>query len=409
MAPPSDPTSAPTPLVIVSQPRDPGTFCGTDDVDVEDWVSLYERVSAHNRWDPTLMLANVIFYLKGTARVWYETHEEELSTWDNCKAKLIELFGKPVGRQLAAKKELASRAQTSTEPYVSYIQDVLALCHKVDDQMTEQDKVGHVLKGIADDAFNLLLCKDCTTVESILTECRRFEQAKSRRITQQFVRLPNTAATSSCEAPFSPSRPAPAESTADTVTRIVRREIEAMTPATAQLSVTDGNLPALSVIQAVVRDEIASMGFQPVCYVSHPVGRQVPANAALVNQHGHVPSAPTFHAEYGPQSYRNPALWRTSDDRPICFHCRRVGHVARYCRSRWFSSARNTSWNNNNRSFDRAPRRFESSYQQRNTDDAVSSAPRFGRSPSPQRRQSRSPQPRRPFSPTNYGRPTSEN
>lgn len=183
--------------------------------------------------------------------------------------------------------------------------------------MTDQDKADHILTEIADDAFNLLVCKDCSTITSILTECKRFKQAKSRRITKKFRRLPNTAATSSCEAPVSPPR-LPAETTADTVTHIVRREIQAMTPVTAQHFVADVHLPTVSVIQAVGRDEIACMGMQPACHMSHLVGGQFPANAASCNHYGPAQSSTdSFCHEYRPWSYRNPAQWKTSDDRPI--------------------------------------------------------------------------------------------
>ncbi|XP_077512696.1 uncharacterized protein LOC144123831 [Amblyomma americanum] len=245
--PPPATASTPAPTVVVAQPRDPGTFCGTDDVDVEDWLAMYERVSKHNRWDATLMFANVIFYLAGTARVWFETHEEELTSWDTCKQKLRDLFGKPIGHKLAAKKDLASRAQSSTESYISYIQDVLALCRKVDSAMSETDKVGHILKGIAHDAFNLLLCKDCATVDSVLQVCRQFEQAKHRRIARRFDRLPNTAATSSCEdlpTLQQPSHPA-------NLTIIVRRELEAMTLIAFTSQPPDATI---ALIQAVVRE-----------------------------------------------------------------------------------------------------------------------------------------------------------
>nr|XP_054930956.1 uncharacterized protein LOC129386782 [Dermacentor andersoni] len=114
---------------------------------------MYERVCDNNRWDPTMMLANVIFYLRGTAKQWYDTHEADLTSWDVCKEKMRDLFGRPVGRQLAAKKELACRAQTSTESYVVYIQDVLALYRKADDNMTEADKIGHILKAMKIVAF----------------------------------------------------------------------------------------------------------------------------------------------------------------------------------------------------------------------------------------------------------------
>ncbi|XP_077497876.1 uncharacterized protein LOC144108538 [Amblyomma americanum] len=310
MAPPGrskSPTTPTTPpFVIMAPPRDPGKFSGTDGSDVENWINLYERVSNYNRWDPTLMLANVIFYLNGTARVWYETHEEELTSWDTFKEKLKTLFGRPDDRQLAAKKQLATRAQSSTESYVAYIQDILALCHKVDAAMSETDKVGHVLKGIADDAFHLLVCKDCTSIDSIINECRRFEQVKGRRISPSFSRLPNTAATSSCEDHRSPSRtPSDAPAVTDSVTRIVRRELEALAPVISPPSVPDTTLPAVSLIQAVVRQELAHLNLAPaVCAIRSPDTPQPPPCA--------------FRRTYYslPRS-RNPNDWRTSDDQGL--------------------------------------------------------------------------------------------
>lgn len=89
MPPPSE---SATPLVMVSKPRDPGMFSGSDNIDVGDKIKLYERVSTHNRWDPTIMLTNIIFYLKYMALVLKETHEAELTIWDVRKAKLTNLL-----------------------------------------------------------------------------------------------------------------------------------------------------------------------------------------------------------------------------------------------------------------------------------------------------------------------------
>ncbi|XP_075726166.1 sodium-dependent proline transporter-like [Rhipicephalus microplus] len=48
------------------------------------------------------------------------------------------------GAKTAAKKELSSQAQKSSESYLSYMQDVLALCRKADDGMDESEKVAHI-------------------------------------------------------------------------------------------------------------------------------------------------------------------------------------------------------------------------------------------------------------------------
>lgn len=75
----------------------------------------------------------------------------------------------------ATKKDLVIRAQMFTKSCVAYIQDVFALCHKADSDMCDLDKAGHVLQGIADDAFNLPMCKNCATVGDIIKECQCFE------------------------------------------------------------------------------------------------------------------------------------------------------------------------------------------------------------------------------------------
>lgn len=128
--------------------------------------------------------------------------------------------------------------------------------------MLEADKVSHILEGIADDAFNLLVYKGCSTVDDIIRECRRFEEAKSRRVSQQFVRLHNTAASSSCEDVQPPG--------AENVLRLVRREIEAASPSVPPARSYDESRPAVSLIQAVVREELANAGIRPTCSVSSP-------------------------------------------------------------------------------------------------------------------------------------------
>lgn len=72
----------------------------------------------------------------------------------------------------------------------------------------ETEKIGHILKGIADDTFNLRICENYDSVDTIIKESCNFELMKSHRIAQQFNRLPNTASMSSCEdQPLGPHLP----------------------------------------------------------------------------------------------------------------------------------------------------------------------------------------------------------
>ncbi|KAH8024679.1 hypothetical protein HPB51_000510 [Rhipicephalus microplus] len=96
------------------------------------------------------------------------------------------------------------------------------------------------------------------------------------------------------------------------------REIEAASP--SFLTRPSDDRPTISLIQQVVREELANVGLQPVCSLTEP----------RVSTIAPSPAPERF------RRYRDPAQWRTQDDKPICFHCHGVGHISRYCRFRTY-------------------------------------------------------------------------
>lgn len=81
-----------------------------------------------------------------------------------------------------ARKEPATNVRTPTESGVSYTQDVLAVCLKDDSDMSESDNVAHVLKGIAGDAFNWLVGKNCETVQDIMNSVSGFGRPRAAAV-----------------------------------------------------------------------------------------------------------------------------------------------------------------------------------------------------------------------------------
>ncbi|CAN7951213.1 unnamed protein product, partial [Ixodes pacificus] len=162
--------------------RHPKTFAGLREDDVEDWLDVYERVSLYNKWDDQAKLRNAIFYISDVAKIWFTNHEDEIATWLQFKTQLAEIFGKPTNRKAIAERKLAARIQTSSETYTSYIEDVLSLCRRCDKDMSEADRVRHVIKGISEEAFNVLLVQNPTTVKDITTHCQRLDEARNSRL-----------------------------------------------------------------------------------------------------------------------------------------------------------------------------------------------------------------------------------
>ncbi|UYV77641.1 hypothetical protein LAZ67_15001799, partial [Cordylochernes scorpioides] len=178
-------------------PRNPSMFSGEGVEDPRSWLKGYERVAKHNQWDETLCLANVYFYLTGTALKWYENNEESIQTWTEFMSQLENVFGKNESSRLRAEKILKTRAQLKGESTEYYIQDVLRLCKEVDPQMNEEDKISHLMKGIAEELYQALIPRDVHNTEQFVTECRRIESIHCKRVTPtKYERLPNVASLS---------------------------------------------------------------------------------------------------------------------------------------------------------------------------------------------------------------------
>ncbi|KAH8025307.1 hypothetical protein HPB51_006931 [Rhipicephalus microplus] len=158
------------------------------------------------------------------------------------------------------------------------------------------------------------------------TESKNSREMIARRISRSFTRLLNTAATSSCEDGLTSHRQF---SPASEITRIVLREIEEITPALPSNGHVDSQVPQVCLVQSIVREDLSNLGFD-VCAVAQ--SRSFGFRSRLPPRPKSPPQERSF-----PRSH-NPAEWRTADDRPICFNCRGIAHVARYCRNHWSSS-----------------------------------------------------------------------
>ncbi|UYV70043.1 K02A2.6-like, partial [Cordylochernes scorpioides] len=180
--------------VVQHLPRNPSIYSGEDGEDLQKWLKGYARVARYNHWDETLCLTKVYFYLSGTALKWFENNEESIQTWKEFTSQLENVFGKKENSKLQAEKKLKTRAKLKGESTEFYIQDLLCLCKEVDPQMSEEDKISHLMKGIAEELYQALLPRDVQSTEQFITECRRVEALRCRRVTPtKYERLPNVA------------------------------------------------------------------------------------------------------------------------------------------------------------------------------------------------------------------------
>lgn len=403
--------------------RDPLTFSGEPSQDVEDWLTGFERVSEHNGWDETLKLANVVFCLAATARTWFDNHEAEMQSWQAFRSAISSTFCAAENPKRLAAEKLATRAQLEGEGFTAYIEDVLWLCRKADPIMSEAEKLSHLMKGVAEDAFQLLVLKSPSTVTDFTEACKKLEEAQRNRLKRlTYTRLPNVAAAS-----FLPPTTADGLDIRAIVREAVREELRAIFPDLSLLTHDQGmchpTLLATAEAQQAVphRTQTCSAPcaqHQPREFDTFPTNENLhQTTPKLVASYADVTRRPRGNfsgqgtlryqspprpRQAYPQSFprsvpmRRTDAWRTEDRRPICFYCGLPGHVYRVCRRR-FNDLQDTPYSSS-RNEDYAPfdRYRPAQYENRSRAD-ISPRRATSRSPSPShRRRPSSPYPRTP-------------
>ncbi|GFU35220.1 uncharacterized protein TNCV_4041561 [Trichonephila clavipes] len=80
-------------------------------------LKKYDRVANFNKWDDMMCLANVYFFLDGTARQWYVNNEDALDSWEAFKNGLSGLFGDRQKIYQKGRRTTKMPAQRSGEEY----------------------------------------------------------------------------------------------------------------------------------------------------------------------------------------------------------------------------------------------------------------------------------------------------
>src|SRR5690606_17804187 len=157
------------------------------------WLKLFNRYAQCHQWNPQTRLTYVSFFLKAFASTWFDIIESTIVSWEEFEKLFKETYGQSSLRSESAAQELLTRAQKPGESCQEYLQEVVRLCREANPSMVEEDRVNHVLKGIAEQVYYLLLMKGFKTISSITAFLRELDASLSRRVKSSTIsRLPNT-------------------------------------------------------------------------------------------------------------------------------------------------------------------------------------------------------------------------
>ncbi|KAH9373105.1 hypothetical protein HPB48_019328 [Haemaphysalis longicornis] len=314
-------------------PRKPAPFHGDAFEDVDDWIDQYERVARHNGWTSDHCRQSFYFSLENTARIWYENNERSLTSWEVCKERLRRAFGNQY-RQQKAEELLQRRIQGPNESLISFVEDVLRLSTRADPQATEEKKLRALMRGVRSDIFGGLVRNPPTTVEGFVTEATNIEKALTAR-NDHYHRMTD-APTISAFASAHFSNHASEGYIRELIRDVVREELQKLLPASKSPA-------SISLVQAV--QEEVQRALVPGGPVDVTPQRSAATYAAVTSQPHLLTAGPDMSTprreRFAQTGYQQPRqqqrgprktdLWRTADNRPLCFHCGEADHVYRRC------------------------------------------------------------------------------
>lgn len=385
-------TSMQAPPVVLHTPRTPRPFYGERFEDAEDWLDSFERVAAFNEWDEVRKLKHVYYALEENARTWFENNEASMKTWPEFRRKLLATYADSE-RKEQAELALPVRVQKPNESVAMFVEDMCWLFKRADPNMPEERKVRHLMRGVKEQLFAGLVRDPPATVADFTREATTMEHALEQRF-RQYVRQTDPA-TSNCHS-LSTSNCGTAD-LREIIRSIVREELQKLHVA--------GHQPNVDAISDVVRDEIRQAMQTCTSSQSTPAPYYEAAPPVIAYTDMPRPTAPTVrpiqpqprplfqrYSDAAPRTEpghyaRKATIWRTADNRPLCYHCGEAGHVLRHCPYRKMGL----------RGF--SPDAPRPRYGERPHDIQEYLAAHLRSSPPAQRRESRSPSPRRFTSP----------
>ncbi|GFV78222.1 CCHC-type domain-containing protein [Trichonephila clavipes] len=178
--------------------------------------------------------------------------------------------------------------------------------------MKDDEKVSHLMKGVAEDIYQALLTREINDTASFIKWCNYIEDMKQKRVGRpKFERLPNVVPVASLT---------DETDLVSLIRTIVRKEVHRLVNQTQESLDSDPQS-----LEEIVQDEVERV-LAPVS--TNPTEtRPRPTYAAVTRKY----RAPV---QKFPPEPRKTDVWRTADNRPVCFHCGRPGHVMRYCREK---------------------------------------------------------------------------
>ncbi len=176
----------PGPIKLAITPR---RFSGEDGESSREFIELFEQAARSNRWLQDICVIQFPNYLTHTASKWWRAFKNQRNraaaasgspvippTWQEVKDAFLAAFNSDdvIGVELT----LDNRKQRSDESPEQFVFDIISLCERVDDSMSDERRVRFLLRNMKEYYLSRIMPLDPKTPEEILLHMRRLTEMK---------------------------------------------------------------------------------------------------------------------------------------------------------------------------------------------------------------------------------------
>lgn len=152
----------------------PKSFGGTTSESVEEFIKNFTRAAKANRWTEETKLLQLPCYLEGSALDYFETVEGQCENFEAAVQKLKFAFKSSVESERNYFK-LLNRKQRRNEDLWTFFNDVLKLCYNSNQEMSDPEKVGFIIRGLQPKILEKVNLMDNSTLEKLRKNLQKIE------------------------------------------------------------------------------------------------------------------------------------------------------------------------------------------------------------------------------------------
>jgi hypothetical protein len=156
------------------------TFSGASHEHITHWIKIFDKwcILSNFKDNQKSNLLSFVF-IDSAAKILaaWDASDSIPADWEACKTKLITQFS-DASRIKVYEATLLRRRFLPSETFDEYFADVLSLCSSVKPNMSDNDKIQNLLKGLPENVVQFLLFKEPKTTDDVLRGYSSFKTAK---------------------------------------------------------------------------------------------------------------------------------------------------------------------------------------------------------------------------------------